>query len=191
MSDETRDRAAFDPRFDPAFQPGYDAAADPMVLARSTPHRARSVPGESATAGSAEGADPVMEPRAQLLGITGTPGRNPTPPDHSGSRPLSPQSPPPSSASSPALTPTGARDLARNPFVVALAMISAVFVIVGVGLLRWAANVLESAGSSTDDSLSYLTLQTVQTIGPQLIVLGLAVASAILLLFAARWRPRD
>jgi hypothetical protein len=90
-------------------------------------------------------------------------------------------------ASEPAAT---ARDLVRNPFVVVLWALGLVFVIAGIGTLRTAAGLLDSLGASSEAGLDFLLFETLQSIGPQLIVLGLAVTSAPLLLFAARWRAR-
>lgn len=176
MAHQSRDRGEFDPRFDPAFQPGYDEASDPTVRA-SALHRAP--PGDAAVAPP----PPAVPPRPTVAEVDR--------PSAEAGGPSVEVDAHPGAASSPEPRPAGVRDLTRNPFVIALWVLGIVFIVFGAGILRWISMALESLNSSGDAGFDYLLVQAMQVAGPLSIVLGFAILSATLFLFAARWRAPD
>lgn len=179
MAEQSQDRSVFDPRFDPAFQPGYDAASDPNVRARAVR------PGPAA-----EGRRAPLAPTPALPPLAPPPGR----PATIVSRPLdaetegSEDSDVTDAQAADIPSPLVIRDLTRNPFVIALWVLSVVFVIIGGGLLRWVSMALETLNNSGDPGFDFLLVQALQFAGPLFIVLGCGIASGTLFLFASRWR---
>ena len=147
----------FDPRFDPAFQPGFDPDRHPTV--------ARS-----------RGTAPSPSSSAQRFPVGLPPeGELPEPirvPDVSEG----------ASAQEDALTPSR-----PEPLLVALWIVSAVFVAAGIYGLRLIGDRVSSLTSSGGfGGADYYLLQAYTFGAPMLIVLGLATATGTLFLLAAR-----
>jgi hypothetical protein len=163
----------FDPRFDPQFQPGYR----PDGGAAAGPPPARPAPGVEIRAGQdprrgPAGPEPVdADPRAHSTGQWGRRAED--------------------------LFDDGVLDdegetaavasWRSNPYVLAVWAVGAGLVVAGLVLLGSARSLNErlmTAGSS--DQFDYFVLQSMTSIAPQLIVLGLATAVAQLFFHALR-----
>lgn len=211
-STEGRGRRRFDPRFDPAFQPGYDPANDPAIAARGTGFEAprtgsgsiqpplssasdRPAVSSYARQVAAHGAMPVVETSPARIPVDTRPGQFPTAASAGGP----PAALPPSahaeapdrerSYSEPEadVPPVGA---ARNPFVLALWVLSALFVLGGIALLQALPMLNQRAQSGTGLDSVYLFLQAALYGAPMLIVLGFATAALTLFFHALSWRRR-
>ncbi len=150
----------FDPRFDPAFQPGFDPEQHP---ARRRPPRPAQNPVAS-TAPQGDLPEPIVVPDVEA-----------TMPEETGSG---------------GVAGVGASDggSARpEPLLVALWIVSAVFVAAGIYGLRLIGDRVSSLTSSGGfGGADYYLLQAYTFGAPMLIVLGLATATGTLFLLAAR-----
>ena len=174
------DGAAIDPRYDPAFQRGFEgevqtgahgqstlrrtAAVNPAP-ARPTPQRAE----ESRFAPRSDGAElaPVAENGVGALVS-----------DIASPSPVEP------AAQAHVTTP---RELARNPFVIALAVLAVVLVLAGA---IWAyegfATIVTNGG--TRNEVEFWAAQTMSFGAPLAIVGGLAVVAMLLVLFGRSYQ---
>ncbi len=164
MTDGTKGAPRFDPRFNPAFQPGYDPGAHAPAPVR------RQTPSASPTERVAEPPIRVSAPREEHP-VTASAA---------------------AASAAPAVeeaVPTVAGRL--NPVIVAIWVLSVVFVVGGVYGLRFidqrVADLSTAGGFGNSD---YYLLQAYATGAPMLIVLGLASFTATLFFYAARWRRR-
>ena len=77
-----------------------------------------------------------------------------------------------------------------NPFVRALWIVSAVLVVVGLGLYLWATSGSTSYNNSAGViPLNIIVQQTAWVLCPAMVTVGLATASGLLFWHAARWKP--
>lgn len=211
-STEGRDSTRFDPRFDPAFQPGYDPANDSAIVAGGTgdePPRTGSAPIQPAV--SSQSDRPVMSALARpTVASVGMSSAEPFPsPAPASTRPGQfptavsagepPAALPPSAQPDVSDRPRSARDAeadvppvsaGRNPFVVALWVLSALFVLGGAALLQALPMLNQRAQSGTGIDSIYLFLQAALYGAPMLIVLGFATAALTLFFHALGWRRR-
>ena len=183
MSDEVSDagngdRAEIDPRYDPAFQRGFSGDV------RTAPR------GESALRRTAAVNPPPQrlaqqqDPRASRS-IENAPVASavfaPEPPAPA-TLAAAPEAAAPA-ASGPAATP---RQLARNPFTIALAALAVVLIVSGV---VWAyesfATIVKNGG--TRNEVEFWAAQTMSFGAPLAIVAGIAIATVLLVLFARSW----
>ena len=183
MSDEVSDagngdRAEIDPRYDPAFQRGF--SGDVRIAPR----------GESALRRTAAVNPPPQrlaqqqDPRASRS-IENAPVASavfaPEPPAPA-TLAAAPEAAAPA-ASGPAATP---RQLARNPFTIALAALAVVLIVSGV---VWAyesfATIVKNGG--TRNEVEFWAAQTMSFGAPLAIVAGIAIATVLLVLFARSW----
>ena len=189
MGEQTRERDGFDPRFDPAFQPGYEPSAGSAIPGRQFESRSSDAPARATS-------EPVVELATAGPGtvhpLTGAPvpwdqmvGHPPE-----GSLPVTTGGPTVPEAEEEADAPASGKRLARNPFVIALWSISAVFVLTGAGFTRLLTDAGAALNSSSTPAFDFFLVSSLVFAAPLLIVLGLAIATATLFLFAARWRGR-
>lgn len=166
MTEPSAGSTGFDPRFDPAFQPGYD----PQLHGAAT----RDSSGDEPVTGAGTD-DPAAD--AQL---------NLNAPPAAESNPLrAPLSVPSRPDDEPAPVPIRIRE----PYLVALWAVSAVFIVAGVSLLRYMTDRLNALTTSGGGNASdYSLLRAFEIGAPLLIVLGLATATGTLFLLAARRR---
>jgi hypothetical protein len=148
----------FDPRFDPAFQRGFDGA--------EVPDAPRVVQRD------VRRASPVRPPEP-------TAGTAPLPPSGTGTASADPQ---PSDAAAPDSPPR------RNPFLIALGVVSVALVAAGV----WGIQAARAPFLATDtaSSVDFVGLQILQFVSPVSIALGVATAIGILFVYAVGWQNR-
>lgn len=188
MGEKTRGRDGFDPRFDPAFQPGYDPAAGSAIPGRQFESRSPDAPAQAAPSAGAGLAATEAGPRHPLAGA-------PVPWDQMVGHPpegsLSVQDAPvPEAAEEVPAASAGVRQLARNPFVIALWSVSGVFVLAGAGFTRLLTQAGAALNTSSSPAFDFFLVSSLVFAAPLLIVLGFATATATLFLFAVRWRGR-
>jgi hypothetical protein len=183
MSDEVSDGgkgdgAQIDPRYDPAFQRGFsgDVQTGPhgqSALRRTAavnPPPQRAVPREDARVSPLVDRAPIESSFAPV----------------SAAQPEGVALPPSTSipAAAPIATP---RQLARNPFTIALAALAAALILSGA---IWAyssfAAIVKNGG--TRNEVEFWAAQTMSFGAPLAIVAGLAVAAVLLVLFARSWQ---
>lgn len=178
MTERSGEAAGFDPRFDPAFQPGYrPPAVEPgrfdALRAALTGQAARAAP------------SPGSNPPADASGTAVDPGSAGTDRTVGADRP--------DAGDAAAAAPESAAEpQRRNPFVLVLWVIGALFTLTGIGAMRWSFALTEGLQTSTtasqaDFQLSYMVQQS----APLLIVLGLAVATSTVFLHALIWNKRN
>ncbi|MFP7835027.1 hypothetical protein [Marisediminicola sp. LYQ134] len=196
MTERDPDTARFDPRFDPAFQPGYEPGDE-----------ARHEPGHEPAAGAARGPStfapapvPLAQPPHRTRDVDARDDRAAVERDDADR-----------SANTGAYDdgagddPFGVVDVesddsddddaarssvATNPFLIALWVLSVVFIVVGVWLTVWIPELmvaLNSAGGATmaNAEFNFYLSQTASALAPMLILLGLATAVGILFVYAA------
>jgi len=174
------DEAAIDPRYDPAFQRGFAGEVQTGAHGQSTLRRTAAV-----------NPSPVLPApqRPDEFRITPPPTVDTSVPDAAAAtgtvalaRDADVQPP---VAAVPAAV--GPRELARNPFVIALAALAAVLILAGA---IWAyegfATIVKNGG--TRNEVEFWAAQTMSFGAPLAIVVGLAVVAVILVLFGRSWR---
>ena len=173
MSDD--DGAAIDPRYDPAFQRGFDGEVATGPRGQSTLRRTAAV-----------NPAPARLPAAQVEEVAPAPVERP---EHLPTLAVSPEA---SAAPIVETTPvavTTPRELARNPFIIALAALAAVLILSGA---IWAyegfATIVKNGG--TRNEVEFWAAQTMSFGAPLAIVVGLGVAAVLLVLFGRSWRSR-
>ena len=169
----------FDPRFDPAFQRGFDG-----------PVGRRSASGAEASTGYLRGTRPATIQAPAALNQPLEPARPKEWENFLGAGQAGavPNVGEPAAASAreddePVETVRG-----RNPFLIALLIISVLLVGGGIGALQWLRAKFLAPDIATD--LDFVTLQA-STVGAAIVVgLGLATAIGVLFVYAVRWRGR-
>jgi hypothetical protein len=183
MTDD--DGAAIDPRYDPAFQRGFSGevqtgahglsalrrtaavnpaparpAPQPTDDIRFAPHPTALIEGQSAAALAAAAGAGVSAPvlEAEVASHDRAPSVAATP-----------------------------RQLARNPFVIALAALAAVLILAGA---TWAyegfATIVKNGG--TRNEVEFWAAQTMSFGAPLAVVVGLSVVAVLLVLFGRAWQ---
>ncbi|MCU1405543.1 MAG: hypothetical protein JWQ43_1846 [Glaciihabitans sp.] len=213
MPDEAVPR--FDPRFNPAFQPGYDPASDvadsvpTAPTARTSalaPASDRTAQSSTSTAWSSSPLEVSSRPTPVGVPAAGqyspgqySPGPAPARPSVPEVRAPEPLAPPAGVVFDDASTAypdvqreeddSTTRGLLRNPFLIGLAVLAAVFVAIGVWLFNSAYEASSDATSfsSTGD---YQALGSVMNAAPFVVLFGAAIAVSVLFVFATRWRSR-
>jgi hypothetical protein len=170
------DGATIDPRYDPAFQRGFDGEVATGPRGQSTLRRTAAVNPAPArvTAPPVESTRPVEsvasdEPELlpTLASMSETSGAMPA-----------------EVAPVAVVTP---RELIRNPFMIALAALGALLILVGsIWAYEGFAAIVKNGG--TRNEVEFWAAQTMSFGAPLAIVVGLAVAAVLLVLFARSWR---
>ena len=183
------DGAAIDPRYDPAFQRGFEgevqtgahgqstlrrtAAVNPTPV-RPAPQRAddsRFAPHPGASLENA----PVAGPETGLLAPVPGAAAAAAAAGDPGSQ---------ADALGVAATP---RQLARNPFVIALAVLAAVLILAGaVWAYEGFATIIKNGG--TRNEVEFWAAQTMSFGAPLAVVVGLSVVAVLLVIFGRAWR---
>jgi hypothetical protein len=192
MSDE--DGAAIDPRYDPAFQRGFSGEVQTGAHGQSTLRRTAAV----------NPAPPRPGPqRSEEFRISAPPSTHPVDAELAAPSPRSSSADSSSGeafgrtaegAAPPLAAPSGVvvgpRELARNPFVVALAVLAAVLILSGA---IWAAEGFATivANGGTRNEVEFWAAQTMSFGAPLAIVAGLAVLAVLLVLFGRSWRRSE
>jgi hypothetical protein len=166
MTESSAGSSGFDPRFNPAFQPGYD----PRLHGAPQPDS-----GSETLSADQRQNEQVADALPSVIAPPSTAD-------------LGPLVRPTLSASSRPEDEVDASPIRiREPFLIALWAVSAVFIVGGVGLLRYLTdrlNALTTSGGG--DASDYSLLRTFEIGAPLLVVLGLATATGTLFLLAAR-----
>ncbi|MDP9028443.1 MAG: hypothetical protein M3N46_13005 [Actinomycetota bacterium] len=183
--------APIDPRYDPAFQRGFSGEVQTGAHGQSTLRRTAAV-----------NPSPVRPAPQRPDEFRVTPPPAVEAPD---SDSVTPQSAGPQSRFAPAggasIAPTpdvapvtvgkqerpvGPRELARNPFVIALAALAAVLILAGA---IWAyegfAMIVKNGG--TRNEVEFWAAQTMSFGAPLAVVAGLAVVAVLLVIFGRSW----
>ncbi|HEU0207322.1 MAG TPA: hypothetical protein VFQ74_11605 [Pseudolysinimonas sp.] len=167
------DGAAIDPRYDPAFQRGFDGEVATGPRGQSTLRRTAAVNPAPARlpAHPAEVVEPLTREEPQPL-----PAVFPMS-ETSGAMPAD-------VASVSVVTP---RELIRNPFMIALAALGALLILVGsIWAYEGFAAIVKNGG--TRNEVEFWAAQTMSFGAPLAIVVGVAVAAVLLVLFARSWQ---
>ena len=171
MTDD--DGAAIDPRYDPAFQRGFDGEV-------ATGPRGQSTLRRTAAVNPAPARLPVQRVEEFEPAAVEQPEHLPT------------LAPAPEVAGAPILeaatvSVTTPRELARNPFMIALAALGAVLIFAGA---IWAyegfATIVKNGG--TRNEVEFWAAQTMSFGAPLAIVVGLGIAAVLLVLFGRSWQ---
>jgi hypothetical protein len=172
-NDKAGDGAAIDPRYDPAFQRGFDGEVATGPRGQSTLRRTAAV--NPAPARMAP--HPVeQDDPAQV--------DEPVKPSSVQPAPAAAAVAPVDAAPAAVATP---RELLRNPFIIALAALAVLLILVGA---IWAyegfATIVKNGG--TRNEVEFWAAQTMSFGAPLAIVVGLAVAAVLLVLFGRSWQ---
>jgi len=167
------DGAGIDPRYDPAFQRGFDGEVATGPRGQSTLRRTAAVnpaparmPAQPVDAVGPMTTDP-FEPLPTLSPMTETSGAMP-----------------PDPAPVAVVTP---RELIRNPFMIALAALGALLILVGsIWAYEGFAAIVKNGG--TRNEVEFWAAQTMSFGAPLAIVVGVAIAAVLLVLFGRSWR---
>ena len=166
------DGAAIDPRYDPAFQRGFDGEVATGPRGQSTLRRTAAVNPAPARM-SVQRVEPI-EPATDEPEPLSTPA--PTM-----------DAPAPAASDDSAVVVAGPRELIRNPFMIALAALGALLILVGA---IWAyegfAAIVKNGG--TRNEVEFWAAQTMSFGAPLAIVVGVAIAAALLVLFGRSWQ---
>lgn len=183
MTDD--DGAAIDPRYDPAFQRGFSGEVQTGAHGQSALRRTAAVnpaparPASQPTDDIRFAAHPTVfiegPPAVALAAAAGAGVSAPAPDAEAASH---------DGATSVAATP---RQLARNPFVIALAALAVVLILAGA---IWAyegfATIVKNGG--TRNEVEFWAAQTMSFGAPLAIVVGLSVVAVLLVLFGRAWQ---
>lgn len=176
-SDQGDEGAAIDPRYDRAFQRGFEGEVTTGPRGQSTLRRTAAVNPAPArrTAQVVDRVDrvepiPVEQPEPSRLA--------------------------PESESAPAAVVAGSvdpepvttpRDLIRNPFIIALAVLGALLILVGsIWAYEGFAAIVKNGG--TRNEVEFWAAQTMSFGAPLAIVVGLGVVAVLLVLFGRSWQ---
>jgi hypothetical protein len=186
MSD--RDGAAIDPRYDPAFQRGFSGEVQTGAHGQSTLRRTAAVnpaPARPAPQRVDDYRSPSPQPPLAVSRAVADAGFFAPAPDAAAAS-AAPGTAAPQQFAAPATASTP-RELARNPFVIALAALAAVLILSGV---VWAyegfATIVKNGG--TRNEVEFWAAQTMSFGAPLAIVVGLAVSAVLLVLFGRSWQ---
>lgn len=181
------DGAAIDPRYDPAFQRGFDGEVATGAHGQSTLRRTAAV--------NPAPVRPTPQP-VQEYGTTAQPVATAFAPRVDGTGAAAAAAPAfgvadastVSTAAAPQVTP---RELARNPFVIALIALAAALVFTGIVWAYQGFSAIVKNGG-TRNEVEFWAAQTMSFGAPLVIVAGLAVIAVLLVLFGRSWqRSRD
>lgn len=168
------DGAVIDPRYDPAFQRGFEGEVATGPRGQSTLRRTAAVnpaPARMSARPDQRFEPATVEPPEALATLAPVAEAAPT-------------SAPPDSAPVAVTTP---RELMRNPFMVALAALGALLILAGA---IWAyegfAAIVKNGG--TRNEVEFWAAQTMTFGAPLAIVVGLAIAAVLLVLFGRSWQ---
>ena len=187
MSDT--DGAAIDPRYDPAFQRGFSGEVQTGAHGQSTlrrtaavnPAPARPAPQRVDDYRSASPQPPLDVSRAVADAGVFAPA-----PDVAAASAVEGGTVAPQQFAAP-VTASTPRELARNPFVIALAALSAVLILSGaVWAYEGFATIVKNGG--TRNEVEFWAAQTMSFGAPLAIVVGLAVSAVLLVLFGRSWQ---
>jgi hypothetical protein len=171
MSDD--DGAAIDPRYDPAFQRGFDGEV-------ATGPRGQSTLRRTAAVNPAPARLPAQRVEQVEPALVAQPAPLPT-------LALAPEPAGASFVEAAPLAVTSPRELARNPFVIALAALGAVLVAAGaVWAYEGFATIVKNGG--TRNEVEFWAAQTMSFGAPLAIVVGLGIAAVLLVLFGRSWQ---
>jgi hypothetical protein len=171
MSDD--DGAAIDPRYDPAFQRGFDGEVATGPRGRSTLRRTAAV-----------NPAPARLPARRIEEVEPTTVEQPAPLP---TLALAPEGVPAALVEAAPVAVTSPRELARNPFVIALAALGAVLILAGsVWAYEGFATIVKNGG--TRNEVEFWAAQTMSFGAPLAIVVGLGVAAVLLVLFGRSWQ---
>lgn len=171
-----KDGAAVDPRYDPAFQRGFQGEVATGPRGQSTLRRTAAVnpaPARPVPQRIQEFSPAPIEPLPFSSTLAGAPEA------------VAPTASPAEPAPSPRVV-VGPRELARNPFVVTLAVLGAVLIVAGaVWAYEGFATIIKNGG--TRNEVEFWAAQTMSFGAPLAIVAGVAIAGVLLVLFARSW----
>ncbi|HEY4224834.1 MAG TPA: hypothetical protein VGM70_03385 [Pseudolysinimonas sp.] len=172
-----KDGAAVDPRYDPAFQRGFEGEVATGPRGQSTLRRTAAVNPAPARP-AAQRVEELSPTPVEALPFSSGPA---VAPDAAAQV---------TAQAEPAPVPqavVGPRELARNPFVISLAVLGAVLIVAGA---IWAyegfATIIKNGG--TRNEVEFWAAQTMSFGAPLAIVAGVAVAGVLLVLFARSWQ---
>lgn len=195
MSDT--DGVAIDPRYDPAFQRGFSGEVQTGAHGQSTLRRTAAVnpaPSRPPVQRVEEFRSASPEPAVDVSKAVADAGYFAPHPD--GSMTTLSLADPASAAPHQLVVPvTGStpRELARNPFVIALAALAAVLILTGaVWAYEGFATIVKNGG--TRNEVEFWAAQTMSFGAPLAIVVGLAIGAVLLVLFGRTWqrsRPQE
>ncbi len=178
MSDT--DGAEIDPRYDPAFQRGFSGEVQTGAHGQSTLRRTAAVNPAPARPAAQRVDDVRISAPHPSPGVPATEGVS-APAQGFAVTETAPQH-----LATPIAVSTQ-RELARNPFMIALAALAAVLILGGV---IWAyegfATIVKNGG--TRNEVEFWAAQTMSFGAPLAIVVGLAVCAALLVLFSRSYR---
>jgi hypothetical protein len=167
--------AAIDPRYDPAFQRGFSGEVQTGAHGQSTLRRTAAVNPSPVRPAPQRPDEFRITPPAAAETPVAADAFAPLPDDvdvthHSGEAVV-------------AATP---RDLARNPFLIALAALAAVLIFAGsVWAYEGFATIVKNGG--TRNEVEFWAAQTMSFGAPLAIVAGLFVVAALLVIFGRSW----
>jgi len=187
-SDKGDEEAAIDPRYDRAFQRGFEGEVTTGPRGQSTLRRTAAVNPAPArmpaqVVDRVDRVEPVAveqpEPSRFAPGSESGPASAPI-----ASGPALSVSASADPAPEPVTTP---RDLIRNPFIIALAVLAALLILVGA---IWAyegfAAIVKNGG--TRNEVEFWAAQTMSFGAPLAIVVGLGVVAVLLVVFGRSWQ---
>ena len=187
-SDKGDEGAAIDPRYDRAFQRGFEGEVTTGPRGQSTLRRTAAVNPAPArmpaqVVDRVDRVEPVAveqpEPSRFAPGSESGPASAPI-----ASGPAQSVSASADPAPEPVTTP---RDLIRNPFIIALAVLAALLILVGA---IWAyegfAAIVKNGG--TRNEVEFWAAQTMSFGAPLAIVVGLGVVAVLLVVFGRSWQ---
>ena len=180
MSDD--DGAAIDPRYDPAFQRGFSGEVQTGAHGQSALRRTAAVNPAPARPAPQRTEDSRFAPRPTAF-LDGPPSAEP---EVGVVAPVPDADAVVGSRAEVAVTATP-RQLARNPFVIALAALAVVLILAGA---IWAyegfATIVKNGG--TRNEVEFWAAQTMSFGAPLAIVVGLSVVAVLLVLFGRAWQ---
>ncbi len=171
--------AAIDPRYDPAFQRGFSGEVQTGAHGQSTLRRTAAVnPAPVRPAPQREDELRITPPPREAAGGAVSAARDAIVPPDVEAGPRHPTEP---------AVVTTPRQLARDPFVIALAALAAVLIIAGI---VWAyegfATIVRNGG--TRNEVEFWAAQTMSFGAPLAIVVGLGVVAVLLVMFGRSWQ---
>lgn len=179
-----------DPRYDRAFQRGFDGEVQTAPRGQSTLRRTAAL---NPTPQRSSASDPSMTSSIPVAQPTITPsGTSPSGPVPSGTIDsghdvASRHDAETAAARAPVVHSATSRELTRNPFVIALALVAAALILGGA---IWAyegfASIVKNGG--TRNEVEFWAAQTMSFGAPLAVIVGLGIVAVLLVLFAGSWR---
>jgi hypothetical protein len=175
------DGAPIDPRYDPAFQRGFEGEVATGPRGQSTLRRTAAVNPAPARMPN-QPATPVERNESSLPAAAEQSEALPTLADAADASSATPVD----AAPQPVTTP---RELLRNPFMIALAALGALLILVGsIWAYEGFAAIVKNGG--TRNEVEFWAAQTMSFGAPLTIVVGVAIAAVLLVLFGRNWQSR-